>query len=239
MFIMTHDEIAHAYRVKKFITFANPVVNYCPWKDDPNRIQNTVMGNLITYNGELSVCTADINTAKLHWKSVVSTPNAKYMCLDIKSFYLTTALEYFEYMKMPLNLFPIWIIKQYDLTKHAKDRLVHLEMRRSVWGLPLAGMLANKCLHRKLASFGYYKCVNTPGLWYHETCPITFTFVVDDVGIKYVDKADVDHSIASIKTTYTLTKDWTGDLYCGIKLGWDYKKCTINILIQGYIQKKL
>ncbi len=84
MFVMTHDEIAHAYREKKIFTFTNPVVDYRPQKDDPNWIQITAMGNLITYNGELSVRTADINTAKLHWNSVVSTPNARYMCLDIK-----------------------------------------------------------------------------------------------------------------------------------------------------------
>jgi hypothetical protein len=35
-------------------------------------------------------------------------------------------------------------------------------MRRAMWGLPQAGILANKCLRRKLAPFGYYKCVNTP-----------------------------------------------------------------------------
>ncbi len=28
MFVMTHDEIAHAYREKKFFTFTNPVVDY-------------------------------------------------------------------------------------------------------------------------------------------------------------------------------------------------------------------
>jgi hypothetical protein len=70
------------------------------------------MGNLITYNGDLSVRMADINMAKLHWKRVVSMPNAKYMCLDIKSFYLTAALEYYKYMKMPLSLFLIWIVEQ-------------------------------------------------------------------------------------------------------------------------------
>ncbi len=84
MFVMTHDKIALAYCEKKFFTFANPVVNYHPQKDDPNRIQITVISNLIAYDGKLSVCTADINTAKLHWNSVVSTPNAKYMCLDVK-----------------------------------------------------------------------------------------------------------------------------------------------------------
>jgi hypothetical protein len=63
MFVMTHDEIAHTYRENKFFTFANPVVDYCPQKDDPNQIQITAMGNLIMYNGDLSVCMADINTA--------------------------------------------------------------------------------------------------------------------------------------------------------------------------------
>ncbi len=56
MFVMTHDGIAHAYQEKKFFTFANPVVNYRPQKNNPNQIQITTMGNLITYNGKLSVC---------------------------------------------------------------------------------------------------------------------------------------------------------------------------------------
>ncbi len=68
----------------------------------------------------------------------------KYTCLDIKFFYLTAALEYFEYMKMPLSLFPSWIVKQNDLKTHAKDGWVHLEMRHTVWGLLQAGILANK-----------------------------------------------------------------------------------------------
>ena len=58
------------------------------------------------------VKTADINATKLHWNSVISTENAKYMYLHIGNFYLTAALEYYEYMKIPLALFPIWIIKQ-------------------------------------------------------------------------------------------------------------------------------
>ncbi len=83
IFVMTHNKIEHAYCKKKFFTFTSPVVDYHPQKDDPNWIQINAMGNLITYNGALSVHTADINTTKFHWNSVVSTPNAKYMCLDI------------------------------------------------------------------------------------------------------------------------------------------------------------
>jgi hypothetical protein len=102
-----------------------------------------------------------------------------------------------------------------------------------------AGILANKCLQQKLASLGYYECVNTPGLWYHETRPIMFTLIVDDFWVKYSDNANVDHLIASIKTTYALTKDWTGNLYCGIKFGWEYINRTDDILMPGYIKKKL
>ena len=51
-------------------------------------------GNLIHSAGKLLVPTANIDTAKLHWNSVVSTALAKYMCINIKSFYLSAALEY-------------------------------------------------------------------------------------------------------------------------------------------------
>jgi hypothetical protein len=43
------------------------------------------------------------------WNSVLSAEGAKYMCLDIKNFYLTAALDYYEYVKIPLALFSEWI----------------------------------------------------------------------------------------------------------------------------------
>ena len=126
------------------------------------------------------VPTANIDTAKLHWNSVISTESAKYMCINIKLFYLSAALEYYKYMKIPLALFPQWIIEQYDLKKHVHNRYIYLELRQSVWGLPQAGIHANKLLKQKLEPFGYHKCKNTPGLWYHKTKSITFTLVVDN-----------------------------------------------------------
>jgi hypothetical protein len=57
-----------------------------------------------------------------------------------------------------------------------------------------------------------------PGLWYHDIRPISFTLVVNNFGMKYINEDDVKHLIASLKTTYKLMKDWTGDLYCKIAL---------------------
>ncbi len=49
----------------------------------------------------------------------------------------------------------------------------------------------------------------------------------------------VNHLIKCIKEKYELSEDWLGDLYCGIKLRWDYNACTVNILMPGCIKKLL
>jgi hypothetical protein len=145
-FVMTHNKIKQAVAAGNFFTYMNPVLDYRPQKEDPYRIRITAGGNLINYESNASLRTADLDTAKLHWNSVVSTPLARYMCLNIKNFCLTAALEYFEYSRMPLTLFPAWIIEQYDMEKHALNRYIHLEMRQAVWGLPQVCILANKPL---------------------------------------------------------------------------------------------
>jgi hypothetical protein len=142
-------------------------------------------------------------------------------------------------MKIPLTLFPEWIVEQYNLTQHALHDCVHLEMRKAVRGLPQAGILTNKCLRKKLAPFGYYKSTNTSGLWLHKTRPILFTLVVDDFRVKYVNSDDVQHLIVSIKKNHSLTKDWTGDLYCGIKLEWDHVNRAVDTLMPGYVKNEL
>jgi hypothetical protein len=47
--------------------------------------------------------------------SIISTPNAKFMTIDIKDFYLKTPMVRYEYFRMKLELFPEDIIKEYDL----------------------------------------------------------------------------------------------------------------------------
>ncbi len=147
------------------------VINHRPQKADPNRIRITAGGNLINYPGELTTRTADVTMAKLLWNSVLSTLEAKNMCLDIKKNYLSAPLDCFEYMRIPYALFPPWIVEQYALQNKVLDGHIYMEMRRAVWGLPQAGILANKLLKKRLAPHGYFKCTHTPGLWRHATTP--------------------------------------------------------------------
>ena len=106
IFVMNHHNITKVLKAGKKFTYANPVVDHRPQKEDPNRIRIIAGGNLIESNGKLLVPTANSDTAKLHWNSVVSTALTKYMCIDTNSFYLSASLEYYKYMKIPYALFP-------------------------------------------------------------------------------------------------------------------------------------
>ncbi len=238
MFVMKPEEVNHT-PAARLATYANIVVDYQPQKDDPYQICITAGGNLINYPGELTTPTADITTSKLHWNSILSTQQAKYMCLDLKNFNLSAPLDRYEYLHIPISMFPAWIVVQYDLLHKVLKGHIYLEMQRAVWGLPQAGILANKLLQKRLAPHAYYECKQMTGLWKHATRPILFTLVVNNFGVKYVNKEDVNHLIKCLKDKYGLTKDWDGNLYCGIKLNWNYDDHTLDILMPGDIIKQL
>ena len=206
MFVMTPEDVKNM-PAGGFMMYANIVVDFRPKKEDPNRIQITAGGNLIDHPGELTTRTTDITMSKLHWNSVLSNQRAQYMCIDLKNFYLSVPLEYYKYMCIPIGLFPIRIVKQYDLLNKVVKGHIYLKMQCAVWGLPQAGILANKLLCKRLTPNGYYKCKQTLGLWRHTTHPISFTLVVDDFGMKYTHKSDVNHLIECLKMDYKLTKD--------------------------------
>ena len=160
------------------------------------------------------------------------------MGLDIGDFYLETPMEEYEYMIIPLHLFPQHTIDQYKLQKNAQNGQVYLEVWRAIYGLPKAGALANKQLKKFLAPDGYYEVAHMPGLWRHTTRPIQFSLVVNDFGVKYVGKQHVEHLVHCLKKHYKkVSEDWEGNLYCGITLDWNYIERWVDISMPGYIKR--
>jgi hypothetical protein len=96
IFVMTHKQILHTPH-DHTVTYTRIVVNYRPQKEDPNRVRLMVGGNLIDYQGELTTCTANLTTTKMLWNSIISTNDTRYLCLNIKNFYLGTPMDWFEY----------------------------------------------------------------------------------------------------------------------------------------------
>ena len=199
------------------------MVDFCLQKQEPYRMRLTVGGNLIQYDGDLSTQTAELTMTKLLFNSVVSTERATFATADIGNFYLGTPMDVYEYMFLPINVIPDKIVQQYNLQKIATNGKVYCEIRKGMYGLPQAGILANKKLEHDIAPYGYYPCSNVPGLWKHKWQSTTFTLVIDNFGIKYVGNENLDHLINALKNLYAkVTVNEDGDLYCGITLRWDY-----------------
>jgi hypothetical protein len=220
-------------------TYGKIVCDYKPHKTEKERVRLTVGGDRLDYSGDVATSTADITTIKILINSTLSTEDAAMMMMDIKNYYLGTPLPRFEYMKMLLSRFPEEIVQKYRLNALAVDSWVYIEIRKGMYGLKQAGLLANQLLQTRLAPFVYYPARHTPGLWLHHTRPISFTLVMDDFAVKYVGKQHAEHLRNALLKTYELTTDWAGTVYSGITLKWDYKNRTCDISMPGYVSNVL
>jgi hypothetical protein len=120
---------------------------------------------------------------------------------------------------MKIGDIPQEIIDQYNLKeKVSKDGYVFVKIRRGIYGLPQAGIIAQELLEKQLNARGYYQSKFTPGPWTHETRNTKFALVVDDFGIKYESKEDAQHLIDSLTPFYSITTDKEGTRFIGLKL---------------------
>ena len=197
-------------------------------------------GDKVNYPDEVSTPTANLLLVKSHLNSVISTPSAKYLILDISNFYLNTPMERFEYARIPMADIPDEIITEYKLQQFVdQNDCVYIEIQKGMYGLPQAGILAQDLLVQRMAKHGYTQSKIVPGLWTHHQRRTTFTLVVDDFGVKYTSKADADHLINALKEHYQITIDWTGGKYIGITLDWDYIRRKVHLTMPNYLAKAL
>jgi hypothetical protein len=202
------------------------------------RIRGTVGGDRINYVGDVSARTADMSVVKILLNAVVSE-NARWMTIDIKDFYLGTPLTRPEYMRIPLSKIP-----PATLTSHALDQYVHnnailFEINKGMYGLPQAGILANKQLVAHLAEYDFVQCANTPCLFRHTSRPIAFTLVVDDFGIKLTSDDDAKFLIDVLEKKYVIKVDYDGKKYLGFTIRYDKNLREIGLSMPKYIPKAL
>ena len=165
--------------------------------------------------------------------------NAQFMTIDIKDFYLNTLMEQYKYMRIPVKHIPEVIMSQYKLAPLVTNGHVMVEIHKGMYGLPQAGILANKCLVAHLREHGFVPATHMHGLFTHKARGITFCLVIDDFGIKYVRHDHAEYLLSILKKLYKVTHDWSGTQYCGLTLAWDFESCTVDISIPGYIDKAL
>ena len=80
---------------------------------------------------------ANLLIVKLLFNSVVSTPGAKFLGLDLKDFYLNTPMDRPEFLRIKLDNFPHDVIRLYNLMGKVDAKgFIILRIHKSMYGLP-------------------------------------------------------------------------------------------------------
>ena len=235
--------LPHQVPAGRKVTYANFVCTMRPTKTEPWRIRMTVGGDKLDAYFDVRSPAISLLDMKLHINSVISDAKngARYCTGDLKDFFLQSTMKIYQYMRIHRRYLPQEIIDEYALTADYFDSKgnILVEIRKGMYGLKEAAILAYEQLRDHLAPYGYSPVAHTPGLWRHSTRRTTFTLAVDDFGIKYFTKADADHLFDAISSKYVMTKDWTGSSYLGFNLDWDYPAGHVDISMPDYVPKAL
>jgi hypothetical protein len=119
--------------------------------EETNQARLVARGDRVHYQSNACTPTANLLTAKLLINSTISTPNAKYMTMAIKDFYLNSPIAHYKYMQLQISNMPDDVIKHYHLTNLATpDRCVYCEIKKGMYSLPPAGIIAKQLLKKQL-----------------------------------------------------------------------------------------
>ena len=225
------------------VTYANFVCDYRPLKSEKFRVRMTVGGDKLDYFDNTSSPTASLIETKLLINSVISdhkTKNSKFCSMDLKDFFLTTPMDRKEYLRIHSKYFSSQFRDSYKLhDKIHSDGYIYCRIKKGMYGLKQAAILAYKLLLKRLAQEGYTPIPLTDGLFRHKTRPTIFALCVDDFGIKYHLMEDLLHLQNTLQKHYDVSIDINGKHYCGLNLTWNYQQGYVDIDMPHYVAKAL
>ena len=77
----------------KKVTYEIIVCEIHPQKEETHQLRMTAGGDRLDYSGDTSTKSAVLEKIRIHWNSVLSTPKARYMTMDISNMYLNKKLS--------------------------------------------------------------------------------------------------------------------------------------------------
>jgi hypothetical protein len=226
----------------KKVTYGNFICDYRPLKSEPYRVRLTVGGDKLPYAEDAGSPAASLLETKLLLNSTISDAHkgARFLCADLKDHFLASPMKDPEFMRIKYKYFPATIRLQYNLEQFlAQDGYVYIKIKKGMYGLKQAAILAYKHLVNQLSHYGYSPCPYTTGLWQHTTRRTKFCLCVDDFGVKYFTNEDANHLLNSLRAHYKISVDWEGKDYCGLSITWNYPKQYVDISMPGYVTTTL
>ena len=166
------------------VTYASFVCDHRPLKPEPYRVRIVVGGDKLTYAYDSRAPAASLLETKLILNSTISDcdKGARFFTADVKDFFLATPMKDAEYMKVPFKYFPSDIIDKYNLrTLMTHDKYIYIKIKKGMYGLKQAAVLAYQQLVKNLGQHGYYPADMTNGIWRHVSRRTRFCLCVDDL----------------------------------------------------------
>ena len=87
----------------------------------PNKTDH--QGDQINYPDDCGTPTTYLLTVKIFITSMNSTPNAKFMTMDIKNFYLNAPLKGYKYFHLKLEDIPVDVRQEYKLMRRSHQKI--------------------------------------------------------------------------------------------------------------------
>ena len=204
------------------------------------RVRGTVGGNINDFTGNKTAYTASLPSVKILFNAVISDPDAKFMTIDLKDFFLHGSSGRNEYMRIPLKWLSVSDQAKFQISSYIDrdDKTVLVEINGNMYGLVNAALVSNQHVIKLLKKNGFTE-TNTPSIYKHTSRNIAFSLVVDDFGVKYTKREDAEYLIRVLEQEYECSVDWEGKLYLGMTIDIDRVTQVLSISMKGYIHRLL
>ena len=139
------------------ITYANFIADLRPLKLEPNRIRCVVGGDKLDFMGDASSPTTILAEAKMLFNSVISDEKngATFMTYDLKDHFLALPMAKPKCTKLRWEHIPDDIKIRYRLEKLLHYGYIFMKIKKGMYGLKEAAILAYKKLLLRLKPRGY------------------------------------------------------------------------------------
>ena len=145
-----------------------------------------------------------------------------------------------EYMRIHFKYFMEDMRNKYDIDNIiAPDGYVYWRIKCGMYSLKQAARIAYDALLINLKNNCYAPDKYSPNIWVHESRDTNVFLCVDDFGVKYTSKADVQYLINALQENYDITIDWSGQVFCGLDLEWNYAQGYVDNIMRSFVIKTL
>ena len=85
---------------------------------------------MIDYAGEVRTPTSDLTTIEICIHSAISEVKSRYMCMDVKYFYLNNHMDRDKYIMIQISMIPQDFVEKYNLAEKSSNGYIYARVTK-------------------------------------------------------------------------------------------------------------